>query len=116
MVRSVFSCPSGLQVGCEAVPHRATIYAQLVESELLWSWAQLQPMEAEGARLVPPPAVGRCAGAHSVCDIQLSQVSPHSFTPLGPLCTMFRCVNDKRVLLDCFLSTSVSHMHSVLPS
>ncbi|KAI3371727.1 hypothetical protein L3Q82_024284, partial [Scortum barcoo] len=89
MVRPVSSYPSTLQEGCEAVPHRATVYAQLVESELLWSWAQLQPVEVEGARLVPPPAVGRCAGAHSVCDIQLSLVSPHSFTPLGPLCTMF---------------------------
>ncbi|XP_069017981.1 protein arginine N-methyltransferase 7 [Embiotoca jacksoni] len=78
-----------VQEGCEAVPHRATVYAQLVESELLWSWAQLQPAEVEGARLVPPPAVGRCAGAHSVCDIQLSQVSPASFTPLGPLRAMF---------------------------
>ncbi|XP_017289726.1 protein arginine N-methyltransferase 7 isoform X1 [Kryptolebias marmoratus] len=78
-----------VQEGCEAVPHRATVYAQLVESELLWSWAQLQPVEAEGAQLVPPPAIGRCAGAHSVCDIQLSQVSPASFTPLSPLCTMF---------------------------
>uniref|UniRef100_A0A3Q3EPC9 Protein arginine N-methyltransferase n=1 Tax=Labrus bergylta TaxID=56723 RepID=A0A3Q3EPC9_9LABR len=75
--------------GCEAVPHRATVYAQLVESELLWSWAQMQPVEVEGARVVPPPAVAHCAGAHSVCDIQLSQVSPNSFNPLGPLCTMF---------------------------
>ncbi|XP_040018878.2 protein arginine N-methyltransferase 7 [Gasterosteus aculeatus] len=78
-----------LQEPCEAVPHRATVYAQLVESPLLWSWAQLRPVEVEGARLAAPPAVGRCAGVHSVCDIQLSQVSPHSFTPLGPLCTMF---------------------------
>ncbi|CAG5958356.1 unnamed protein product [Menidia menidia] len=78
-----------VQEGCEAVPHRATVYAQLVESELLWSWAQLQPLEVGGARLAPPPAVARCAGAHSVCDIQLSQVSPASFTALSPLCTMF---------------------------
>ncbi|KAF3689238.1 Protein arginine N-methyltransferase 7 [Channa argus] len=78
-----------VQEGCEAVPHRATVYAQLVESDLLWSWAQLQPVEVEGASLVPPLAVGRCAGAHSVCDIQLSRVSPDCFTPLGPLCTMF---------------------------
>ncbi|KAM9375966.1 protein arginine N-methyltransferase 7 isoform 2-T2 [Pholidichthys leucotaenia] len=78
-----------VQARCEAVPHRATVYAQLVESELLWSWAQLQPVEVDGAWLLPPPAVGRCAGAHSVCDIQLSQVSPGSFTPLGPVCAMF---------------------------
>lgn len=83
-------CPSTLQERCEAVPHRATVYAQLVESPLLQSWAQLQPLEVGGARLVPPPDVVRCAGAHSVCDIQLSQVSPSSFTPLGPVCTMFR--------------------------
>ncbi|KAL3062136.1 hypothetical protein OYC64_010111 [Pagothenia borchgrevinki] len=78
-----------VQEGCEAVPHRATVYAQLVESELLWSWAQLQPVEVAGTRLVPLPTGGPCAGAHAVCDIQLSQVPPHSFTPLGPLCTMF---------------------------
>ncbi|XP_072242669.1 protein arginine N-methyltransferase 7 [Leuresthes tenuis] len=78
-----------VQEGCEAVPHRATVYAQLGESELLQCWAQLQPADVEGARLVPPPAVSRCAGAHSVCDIQLSQVSPASFTALSPLCTMF---------------------------
>ncbi|KAF3854353.1 hypothetical protein F7725_022408 [Dissostichus mawsoni] len=64
------------QEGCEAVPHRATVYAQLVESELLWSWAQLQPVEVEGTRLVPLPTGGPCAGAHAVCDIQLSQVPP----------------------------------------
>ncbi|CAF98945.1 unnamed protein product, partial [Tetraodon nigroviridis] len=78
-----------VQEGCEAVPHRATVYAQLVDSALLWSWAQLQPLEVGGARLVPAPEVVRCAGAHSVCDIQLSQVSPRSFTPLGPACAMF---------------------------
>ncbi|XP_075995508.1 protein arginine N-methyltransferase 7 [Genypterus blacodes] len=78
-----------VQAGCEAVPHRARVYAQLVESELLWSWTQLQPVEVEGARLVPPPAVVGCAGAHSVCDVQLSQVPPDSFTPLSPVCTMF---------------------------
>ncbi|XP_056137721.1 protein arginine N-methyltransferase 7 [Lampris incognitus] len=78
-----------VQEGCEAVPHRAIVYAQLVESELLWSWAKLQHIEVEGARLVPPPAVDLCAGAHSVCDIQLSQVPPHNFTPIGPVCTMF---------------------------
>ncbi|KAG7468482.1 hypothetical protein MATL_G00143210 [Megalops atlanticus] len=78
-----------VQDGCEAVPHRATVYAQLVQSEQLWSWAQLLPIDVEGHKLLPPPAVERCAGAPSVCDIQLSQVPQHAFTPLGPLCTMF---------------------------
>ncbi|XP_056596506.1 protein arginine N-methyltransferase 7 [Triplophysa dalaica] len=79
-----------VQVGCEAVPHRATIYAQLVESDMLWKWSQIQPIEVDGHRLQPPPSVVKCAGVPSVCDIQLSQVSPRSFTPLGPICTMFR--------------------------
>uniref|UniRef100_A0A8C2KHB3 Protein arginine N-methyltransferase n=1 Tax=Cyprinus carpio TaxID=7962 RepID=A0A8C2KHB3_CYPCA len=78
-----------VQAGCEAVPHRATIYAQLVESDMLWKWSQLQPIEVDGNKLLPPPAVVKCAGAPSVCDIQLSQVPPESFTPLGPICTMF---------------------------
>ncbi|MFT7816880.1 protein arginine N-methyltransferase 7 isoform X2 [Arapaima gigas] len=78
-----------VQEGCEAVPHRATVYAQVVQSEQLWSWAQLQPVEVAGFQLLPPPEVVRCAGAPSVCDIQLSQVSPESFTPLSPLSAMF---------------------------
>ncbi|XP_077371640.1 protein arginine N-methyltransferase 7 [Festucalex cinctus] len=78
-----------VQEGCVAVPHRATVYAQLVESQLLWSWVKLQPIEVQGAQLLLPPAVSNCSGTHSVCDIQLSQISPHTFTPLGPVCTMF---------------------------
>ncbi|KAK1803976.1 hypothetical protein P4O66_003911 [Electrophorus voltai] len=78
-----------VQECCEAVPHRATVYAQLVESERLWSWTQIRPMQLEGHTLVPPTALCQCAGAPSVCDIQLSQVPPSAFTRLGPLCTMF---------------------------
>lgn len=78
-----------VQAGCEAVPHRATIYAQLVESDMLWKWSQIRPIQVDGNKLLPPPAVVKCAGAPSVCDIQLSQVSPQSFTHIGPICTMF---------------------------
>ncbi|KAG9352633.1 hypothetical protein JZ751_021047 [Albula glossodonta] len=51
--------PSPPQEGCEAVPHRATVYAQLVQSEQLRSWGQLLPIDVEGRKLQPPPAVGR---------------------------------------------------------
>ncbi|TSQ92640.1 Protein arginine N-methyltransferase 7 [Bagarius yarrelli] len=81
-----------VQAGCEAVPHRATVYAQVVESEQLWSWAQIQPIQVEEHTLLPPAAVTRCAGAPSVCDLQLSQVTPNSFTNLGPLCSI-KCVS-----------------------
>uniref|UniRef100_A0A3Q1F0C8 Protein arginine N-methyltransferase n=1 Tax=Acanthochromis polyacanthus TaxID=80966 RepID=A0A3Q1F0C8_9TELE len=94
-----------VQEGCEAVPHRASVFAQLVESELLWSWSQLQPLEVDGSVLAAPPAVGRCAGAHSVCDIQLSQVDPSSFTPLGPVLHMFS-VDFSRAVSSSFQSHS----------
>uniref|UniRef100_A0A3Q1CBD5 Protein arginine N-methyltransferase n=1 Tax=Amphiprion ocellaris TaxID=80972 RepID=A0A3Q1CBD5_AMPOC len=94
-----------VQEGCEAVPHRASVFAQLVESELLWSWSQLQPLEVDGFLLAAPPAVARCAGAHSVCDIQLSQVDPRSFTPLGPVLSMFS-VDFSRAVSSSFQSHS----------
>ncbi|XP_072519031.1 protein arginine N-methyltransferase 7 isoform X2 [Salminus brasiliensis] len=78
-----------MQEGCEAVPHRATIYAQLVESEHLWNWTQIRPVQVDGHTLLPPAAMGQCSGTPSVCDIQLSQVPQSAFTALGPLCTMF---------------------------
>lgn len=78
-----------VQAGCEAVPHRATVYAQLVQSETLWSWAHLQTQTVGTSRLLPSPALAQCAGSHAVCDIQLSQVPPQSFTPLSPRLTMF---------------------------
>ncbi|XP_076878322.1 protein arginine N-methyltransferase 7 [Brachyhypopomus gauderio] len=86
-----------VQDACEAVPHRATVYAQLVESEQLWSWTQMGPVQVEGRTLLPPAQLGQCAGAPSVCDIQLSQVSPGAFTRLGPLCTMFSVDFSRRV-------------------
>lgn len=73
-------------------------------------------MEVEGARLVPPPDVTRCAGAHSVCDIQLSQVSPHSFAPLGPVCTMFRSDSQEACCLAPFFSPCrFSHLALFIP-
>ncbi|KAF7707638.1 protein arginine N-methyltransferase 7 isoform X1 [Silurus meridionalis] len=78
-----------VQVGCEAVPHSATVYARVVESEQLWNWSQIQPIQVDECTLLPPAALAQCAGVPSVCDIQLSQVKPSSFTNLGPLCTMF---------------------------
>ncbi|CAB1323318.1 unnamed protein product, partial [Coregonus sp. 'balchen'] len=60
-------------IGEGALPsyeHAHLNLVQLVESEQLWSWAELQYMEVDGCKLLPLPAVGLCAGAHSVCDIQ----------------------------------------------
>ncbi|NXD24577.1 ANM7 methyltransferase, partial [Spelaeornis formosus] len=79
--------------GCEAVPHRATVYVQLVESRRMWSWKKLFPVrvEAEDGEkiLVPPSEIENCPGVPSVCDIQLNQMPSSDFSTLSDVVTMF---------------------------
>lgn len=83
-----------VQENCEAVPHRATVYAQLVESRRMWSWNKLFPVRVQTGHgeqvIVPPLELERCPGAPSVYDIQLNQVSPTDFTALSDVMPMFR--------------------------
>lgn len=76
------------------MPHRATVYAQLVESRRMWSWNKLFPIRVETSRgeqvIIPHLELERCPGAPSVCDIQLNQVSPADFTILSDVLPMFR--------------------------
>ncbi|XP_048172264.1 protein arginine N-methyltransferase 7 isoform X2 [Corvus hawaiiensis] len=82
-----------VQEGCEAVPHRATVYVQLVESKRMWSWKKLFPVhvEAEDGEkiLVPPSEMENCPGVPSVCDIQLNQMPLSDFTTLSDVVAMF---------------------------
>ncbi|NXH84528.1 ANM7 methyltransferase, partial [Edolisoma coerulescens] len=82
-----------VQEGCEAVPHRATVYVQLVESKRMWSWKKLFPVhvEAEDGEkiIVPPSEMENCPGVPSVCDIQLNQMPSSDFTALSDVVTMF---------------------------
>ncbi|XP_007429234.1 protein arginine N-methyltransferase 7 [Python bivittatus] len=82
-----------VQEGCEAVPHRATVYAQLVESKRMWSWNKLFPIpiqaEDDEKAIVFPPEMDSCPGAPSVYDIQLNQVPLHDFVALSEVVTMF---------------------------
>lgn len=90
-----------VQENCEAVPHRATIYAQLVESRKMWSWNKLFPIcihTSRGEQIINPPAeLDRCPGAPSVYDIQLNQVSPADFTVLSHVLPMFSVDFSKQV-------------------
>jgi protein arginine N-methyltransferase 7 len=76
------------------VPHRATVYAQLVESRRMWSWNKLFPVHVQTSFgeqvIVPPSELERCPGAPSVYDIQLNQVSSSDFTLLSDVLPMFR--------------------------
>ncbi|NWX75635.1 ANM7 methyltransferase, partial [Alca torda] len=82
-----------VQEGCEAVPHRATVYVQLVESKRMWSWNKLFPVhvEAEDGEkiIVSPSEMEDCPGVPSVCDIQLNQMPSSDFTILSDVVTMF---------------------------
>lgn len=90
-----------VQANCEAVPHRATVYAQLVESRRMWSWNKLFPIRVQTSRgervIIPPLELERCPGAPSVCDIQLNQVSPADFTILSDVLPMFSVDFSKQV-------------------
>lgn len=90
-----------VQEDCEAVPHRATVYAQLVESKRMWSWNKLFPVRVQtglGEQLIIPPSeLERCPGAPSVYDIQLNQVSPADFTVLSDVLSMFSVDFSKQV-------------------
>ncbi|XP_040592553.1 protein arginine N-methyltransferase 7 [Mesocricetus auratus] len=90
-----------VQENCEAVPHKATVYAQLVESRRMWSWNKLFPVRVQTSLgeqvIVPPSELERCPGAPSVYDIQLNQVSPADFTVLSDVLPMFSVDFSKQV-------------------
>ncbi|XP_063970018.1 protein arginine N-methyltransferase 7-like isoform X1 [Lytechinus pictus] len=68
---------------CICVPHKAVVKALLVQSDFIWRWHKLQPIQISGCEgIVPHPDMTSCSGAASVHDIQLSQVSPDQFQPI----------------------------------
>ncbi|XP_068384321.1 protein arginine N-methyltransferase 7 isoform X2 [Eschrichtius robustus] len=103
-----------VQENCEAVPHRATVYAQLVESRRMWSWNKLFPIRVQTSLgeqvIVPPLELERCPGAPSVYDIQLNQVSLTDFTVLSDVLPMFSVDFSKQVS-----SSAASHSRQFEP-
>nr|XP_058900822.1 protein arginine N-methyltransferase 7 isoform X5 [Kogia breviceps] len=103
-----------VQENCEAVPHRATVYAQLVESRRMWSWNKLFPVHVQTSLgeqvIVPPLELERCPGAPSVYDIQLNQVSLTDFTVLSDVLPMFSVDFSKQVS-----SSAASHSRQFEP-
>lgn len=103
-----------VQEHCEAVPHKATVYAQLVESKRMWSWNKLFPVRVQTSLgeqvIVPPSELERCPGAPSVYDIQLNQVSPADFTVLSDVLPMFSVDFSKQVS-----SSAACHSRQFVP-
>ncbi|XP_018421871.1 PREDICTED: protein arginine N-methyltransferase 7 [Nanorana parkeri] len=93
-----------MQERWEAVPHRATVYAQVVESHRLWSMNKLLPINLDHGLIKPPLELQTCPGAPSVCDVQLSQLSTDDFNTLSDIMVIFRVDFSQQVS-----STTVSH-------
>ena len=50
---------------------------------MVWNWHKLQPIKVPGCSdIIPPREMETCAGAASVHDLQLSQLSPDEFQPI----------------------------------
>lgn len=79
-----------MQEQWEAVPHRATIYALVVESRRLWGWNKLFPINLDQRLIHAPAEIQTCPGAPSVCDVQLSQLSQDDFKTLSDIMAIFR--------------------------
>ncbi|XP_021075844.1 protein arginine N-methyltransferase 7 [Mus pahari] len=103
-----------VQEDFEAVPHRATVYAQLVESRRMWSWNKLFPVRVQTGLgeqvIIPPSELERCPGAPSVYDIQLNQVSSADFTVLSDVLPMFSVDFSKQVS-----SSAACHSRQFVP-
>lgn len=81
------------QPGCIAVPHAATVYAQVVESSFLRSYHIPNPIQVTPELKVDVPAsVRTCPGMPSANDIQLSQLQPNDFVCVTDHTPVFRFV------------------------
>ncbi|XP_065160684.1 protein arginine N-methyltransferase 7 isoform X2 [Atheta coriaria] len=81
-----------LESDCIVVPHSGTIYAQIIESPLLASWNRLNNVFNNDGELEikVPEAIKNCKGTANLHDVQLSQLSEHSFNSLVEPQAVFR--------------------------
>jgi protein arginine N-methyltransferase 7 len=75
------------------VPSSATVYVQVVASELAQKWNRLQPVYdvvGNSVLLDTPVKMHQCPGAAAVHDIQLSQFPRDRFRTVIPPTPVFR--------------------------
>ncbi|XP_078684799.1 protein arginine N-methyltransferase 7-like [Branchiostoma floridae x Branchiostoma belcheri] len=84
---------------CIFVPHAATVYAQVMESDFMWNWHRIQDLPLPGCEkaLVPSADMEACMGAAAIHDIQLSQVKQEQFKPLTEPIKVFRFEFDQKM-------------------
>ncbi|XP_033117180.1 protein arginine N-methyltransferase 7-like [Anneissia japonica] len=74
---------------CISVPHSATVYVQVIQSEFIWKWHKILPIKVAGCGdIIPIKEIDSCAGAASVHDVQLSQIRADQFQPITDVVSM----------------------------
>ncbi|XP_024868793.1 protein arginine N-methyltransferase 7-like [Temnothorax curvispinosus] len=72
------------------VPHRGTVWAQVVESTKVCAWNRVKPIKNGEMLVDAPPTIQACSGAAAVHDMQLSRLPRDAFVPLLPAQPIFR--------------------------
>ena len=80
------------QADCEVVPCEATVYAQIVESDLADRLNRLHPIQLTpgGVAIDPPNASPASSTSLSLHDIQMSQMKPEWFKALSDPIPVFK--------------------------
>lgn len=97
-------CNAFLQSDAIVVPNSATVYAQVVESELVSNWNKLRDFKfGQQTSIKIPDFINNCAGAAAVHDVQLSQLPLQSFrsitSPLPVLKYVFQSLTEAKIPL-----------------
>ncbi|XP_028047050.1 protein arginine N-methyltransferase 7 isoform X2 [Monomorium pharaonis] len=83
------------------VPHRGTVWAQVVESAKVCAWNRVRSIKNGEILVDAPPAIQACSGAAAVHDMQLSRLPRDSFVPLLPAQPIFKFdFSGKKLLLN----------------
>ena len=72
------------------IPARATIFVQLIESDLVSSWNRSKPIKFQDQVIHPPNDVLTCPGNGAVHDIQLAQLNSVNFKILSDPVPLFQ--------------------------
>ena len=82
------------------VPPIGNMYVQLVSSEFVRRWTQIDDIRIKGAdTITSPKKISSCGGAPSLHDLQLDQLAMHTFKVLTEPLKVFRYENSILTLL-----------------
>ncbi|XP_071172911.1 protein arginine N-methyltransferase 7-like [Mytilus edulis] len=80
-----------LEENCIVVPSSSNMYVQVVSSEFISRWKDIQPIKIQGCDDVRPPSdTTSCSGAIALHDLQLQELPRDKFTCLSEPLKVFR--------------------------